>query len=199
MPIKTPKERAFYYEITNLRDRLIYWIPEEDLKELTKNESVSDEILKDYPFGLDIEVYKELFDEFEKKYGLKLSIDVDNTWRAFQAVKTKYGKRFPRTGLINVHELENLAQNLKSEIEKKPEFKHMESLMIKKKEPDKKSFRQYQIQQRKTKKLMKKFKFKGIDIKDPIQEQNLFKVSMTGGENAIVTFSRLHKRKAARK
>ena len=68
MPIKTPIERAFYYEITNLRDRLIYWIPKEDLEQMRKSGSVSKEILKDYPFGLDLEVYQDLFDEFEKKY-----------------------------------------------------------------------------------------------------------------------------------
>lgn len=195
MPIKTPIERAFYYEITNLRDRLIYWIPKEDLEHMTKSGPVSDEILKDYPFGLDLEVYQDLFDEFKDKYKLDIPIDVENTLQAFQALKTKYGKKFPRTGLINVKELENFAQELKSEIEEIPEFRRRELPVVKKKEPDKKSFRQQQMLQKKTKKLMKKFKFKELDVKAPIQKQKLFNIKMTDGEDAFDTLSRLHQHK----
>jgi hypothetical protein len=199
MPIKTPKERAFYYEITNLRERLIYWIPREDLEQMSKDGRVSGEILKDYPFGLDLEVYQDLFDEFEKKYGLKIPIDVDSILQTFQAVKNKFGRKFPRTGLINAEELENLAHDLKSGIEKTAEFQRREPPSIEKKEPDKKSFRKQQMLQRKTKRFMKKFKFKGLDIKTPIQKQTLFRINMTDGEDAIDTFSRLHQRKMKRK
>ena len=199
MPIKTPKERAFYYEITNLRERLIYWIPMEDLEDMVNNGDVCAKILKDYPFGLDIEVYQGKFDEFEKQYDLKIPIDLNDTLKAFQAVKAQYGRKFPRTGLINAEELENLAQNLKSEMEKMSEFRTRDLPIVETREVDKKSFRQQQMLQRKTKSMMKKFKFKGLDTKAPIQEQRLFKVPMTDGEDAIDALSRLHQYKIKRK
>jgi len=198
MPIKTPKERAFYYEITNLRDRLIYWIPKEDLKDMEKNGKMSKQLLEDYPFGLDVEVYQDLFDEFKKKYRLEIPIDVENTMQAFQAIKNRYGKKFPRTGLINVKELQSFAQEMKFELERTPELRLKELPGVKKRAPDKKSFRQQQILQRKTESYTKKFEFKRLDVKAPIKKQPLFKVIMTGGEDAFDALSKLHQHKMKR-
>ena len=199
MPIKIPKKNAFYYEIANLRDRLIYWIPKDELENMVNNGEADKSIIKDYPFGVDIEVYEENMKEFYEKYEFRIPFDVKNMLRAFQAIKDKYGKKFPRTGFINASELENFAQDLKSEIDQIPELRRKKLPHMITKEPDRKMFRQQQKRVKKTKNIMRKLQFKGLDVKAPIQEQALFKVDMTKGEDAFDTLSRLHQHKLRRR
>lgn len=198
MPIKVPKERAYYYELSRQRDRLIYWIPKEELERMAAEGKVNKKILKDYPEGVDIEVYRDRFDEFKEKYDLPLAFDADELMHAFQIVRKKMTKMSPRTGFVNGKELENLAKELKTEILEVKEFPYQEIQKVQEMKADKKRFRVQHAIQRKTDRYFKKFEVKGLDLKAPIEKQFLFKVKMTKGEDPFDTLSRLHQYKMKR-
>ena len=198
MPIKVPKERAYYYELSRQRDRLIYWIPKEELEKMAAEGKVNKKILKDYPEGVDIEVLRDRFDEFKEKYDLPLAFDADELMYAFQIVRKKMTKKSPRTGFVNGKELENLAKELKTEILEVKEFPYQEIQKVQEMKADKKRFRMQHAIQRKTDRYFKKFEVKGLDLKAPIEKQFLFKVKMTKGEDPFDTLSRLHQYKMKR-
>jgi hypothetical protein len=198
MPIKVPKERAYYYELSRQKDRLIYCIPKEELEGMANEGKVNNKILRDYPEGVDIEVYRDRFDEFKRKYDLRLEFDADELIYAFQVIRKKMTKKSPRTEFINGRELENLAKELKSEIIEIKEFPYQEIRKVKEMKADKKRFRIQRAIRRKTDKYFRKFEVKGFDPKAPIEKQFLFKVKMTKGEDPLDTLSRLHQYKTKR-
>ena len=124
MPIKVPAKRAYYYELTNLGERLTYWIPFKELEKLVKNKKVNKKVLTDYPGGLDIEVCKDSFEEFEKKYNFKFDISTKYIWQAFKKIYNeeiyKKDKKIPipKTGYLDGKELESIAiKKSKTEIQ----------------------------------------------------------------------------------
>ena len=74
MPIKLPQETTYFYEITIVADRLYYCIPKQQLYEMVNQEKVLDNIIEDYPDGIDIKVSQIQFDEIQKCYGMAFNI-----------------------------------------------------------------------------------------------------------------------------
>ena len=121
MQIKVPRERAYYYELAELENRLTYWIPKKELVDLVNKKDIDKKILKDFPDGLDIEVYKVTFDEFKEKYNWNFDFTADDIVKAFKHI-VKYSKRedkgpFPRTGYLNGKKLEFIAREMKNQSE----------------------------------------------------------------------------------
>ncbi len=110
--IKVPEERAYFYELSNLQNKLICWIPLNELKQLVKNKNVNKSILVDYPAGLDVEVYKKSFEEFKKNYNLVFAATADALWEAFYNLIKNNKESISKTGYLNAKQLENDAMDL---------------------------------------------------------------------------------------
>lgn len=106
MPIKVPIERAYYFEITPLGERIYYCIPKEYLEKMVQRKEVKENILKDYPDGLDIEVSSEKFEEFKKLYNLDLDVDPNSLLETFHSLLLKMEESFPKSGYINKNYLD---------------------------------------------------------------------------------------------
>ncbi len=69
--ISIPRVRAYYPASKNEPDRLLCWIPADELKTMAENGQVLSDILEDYPDGLEVEVSEQAFDEFDLKLGVE--------------------------------------------------------------------------------------------------------------------------------
>jgi len=70
MKISTPKKRAYYPASEYEQDELLCWIPEEELARMARFGQITPDVLEDYPDGLEVEVSREAFDEFEIDLGI---------------------------------------------------------------------------------------------------------------------------------
>jgi hypothetical protein len=69
MKIRVPRERAYYPASRNEPDRLLCWLPPEDLQELVRQGRAQDDILDYYPSGLEVEVTRQGLEEFRLDLG----------------------------------------------------------------------------------------------------------------------------------
>jgi hypothetical protein len=104
MQIKTPKRRAYYPASRNERDRLLCWIPAEELERMVQDGRVVEDILEDYPDGLEIEVSEEAFEEF----GIDIDVSPEAIRHAFADLTIQ--KRLPQSGIVDGASLERIAQ-----------------------------------------------------------------------------------------
>ena len=101
MKIKVPSNCVYYYECSRNKARLLYWIPPIVMNGLIREGRVKGEIVRDYPFGLDIWVSSDVFEEYREKYWLVLDIDPDAVWRAFLSLWLKETQSYMGVGYIN--------------------------------------------------------------------------------------------------
>ena len=85
MKISTPSKRAYYPASENEQDRLLCWIPEEELQRMARFGQIAPDVLDDYPDGLEFEVSQAAFDEF----GIDLGVSPD----AIKATYAYYRER----------------------------------------------------------------------------------------------------------
>jgi hypothetical protein len=81
--MKVPNQGVYYYESPDDQERLLRWMPREELEASPTGKK----ILNDYPDGLDLEVSQEEFDFFKAKYGLDLGVEADFLLVAFEALQ----------------------------------------------------------------------------------------------------------------
>ncbi len=88
MRISVPGNSVYYYDPGLKEDPvLLCWMPRKVLEEKVKNESVSKEILVDYPDGLDLEISEDQLNRFQEKYGLIMpyrALEILVNFEAFQ-------------------------------------------------------------------------------------------------------------------
>ncbi len=70
MKISLPDERTYYAASRNEPHRLMCWIPYRELQAMVNEGKASDQVLEDYPDGLEIEVTDEAFSEAGIDIGL---------------------------------------------------------------------------------------------------------------------------------
>jgi hypothetical protein len=110
MTIKTPKEIVYYPVSRNESDRLMCWIPYDELKKMVDKNKVDKKILIDYPDGLDIEITDEELKEFRDIYGLKLKSKPKSLLLAYEFLKDKKMIKAPR--YINGKNLDILSKQV---------------------------------------------------------------------------------------
>jgi len=69
MTISIPLARAYYPARTGL-SRILCWLPKDELEKMISRGDAPDDIIEDFPSGLEIEVSVEALDEYEIKLGL---------------------------------------------------------------------------------------------------------------------------------
>ncbi len=198
MAIETPNENVYYYECSNGRFRLSYFIPPGQLKKLSKQGRISPKAVEDFPDGVDIGCIEADFEEFEKSYDYKIPLDPKALRNAFLAIlsSTHKWKEFRGTGFIPAADLERhikkvdgallRAKKTKREIKPPPDQLSLKQLHQKR--------RQQADQQKRMDKVLHQLKVKGIDSKKSIAEQSFSEIKKTKGMRAGDVFFRLHQK-----
>jgi hypothetical protein len=104
MKIRVPKERAYYPASPNEPDRLLCWIPPDDLANLVHQGQVQDDILDYFPSGLEVEVSKQGLAQFQ----LKLGATPEALQEAYQTLRRQGA--LPKSGMVAGAGLEELLQ-----------------------------------------------------------------------------------------
>jgi hypothetical protein len=203
MAIKTPNQNVYYYECSNGRFRLSYFIPPGQLKKLSKQGRISPKAVKDFPDGVDIGCIEADFEEFEKYYEYKIPLDPKDLRNAFLAIlsSTHKWEQFRGSGFIPAADLEDhikkvdtalsRAVKTKKKTELPPEELSLKQLHQK--------WRQKADQQKQMEKVLHQLKVKGVDSKKSIAEQSFTKIKKTKGEDPGAVFFRLHQKQRKEK
>ena len=62
-PIRTPRIRAYYPTSPNEKDRLLLWIPKDELESMVQEDLLPPSVLEDFPRGMEVEVSPSGFEE----------------------------------------------------------------------------------------------------------------------------------------
>jgi len=83
MAIRVPTERTYYQSSPIEPDYLLCWIPREELEDMVRKGEAVKDVLKNYPYGLEIEVSEEALEEV----GIKLNISPDSIRKAYTLLR----------------------------------------------------------------------------------------------------------------
>jgi hypothetical protein len=103
--ISIPRVRAYYPASKNEPDRLLCWIPTQELETMVEDGQVRSDILEDYPDGLEVEVSEQAFDEFE----LDLGVEPDALLEAYANLLER--NALPESGRVAGESLEKEASS----------------------------------------------------------------------------------------
>jgi len=199
MPISSPSVPVYYYECSNGRFRLTYFIPFSELVSLVDNGKMNGSILKDYPDGLDLDCTEPDFKELELLYGYRPKHSPDMLRNAFLAIfsSTWNWKKFRGTGYINAKEIENQLAPLQTEMGNKQLIAGLgplstQELPATKKQTKKRVKRKMESQ---LNKFLRSYAVSGVDKSKGLQNQNFIEIQMEGGsEDVNQFFARLTKK-----
>ena len=118
MALRFPIVISYYFECTDVRDRLYYCIPPNVLEEVVQNGLAKKEVLDDYPDGIDIKVSGSKFEEFEEMYSYELDVKPDAIMHAFDLIKSKFKDKLPPTGFISGDYLNELTLRIQEALSK---------------------------------------------------------------------------------
>ncbi len=105
-PIRTPRKRAYYPTSPNEKDRLLLWIPKDELEGMVQEDLLPPSVLEDFPRGMEVEVSPAGFEE--------LGIDVGISPEAISAtygLLAETGK-VSKSGLADGAALEGVARGI---------------------------------------------------------------------------------------
>ena len=105
MKIRMPTSRACYPASRNEPDRLLCWIPREELEQLAAEGRVQADVLEYYPSGLEVRLSREGFAEL----GLDLGVDPKELHRAYLALRQ--AGALPKSGVVAGADLEQAARS----------------------------------------------------------------------------------------
>ena len=199
MPIASPSENVYYYECSNGRFRLFYFIPPGQLKRLCDEGHISSVALKDFPDGVDIGCIEADFKEFKEAYGYSIPRDPSALRYAFFAIfsTTRNWKHLRGSGFIPALDLERHMKKVDGALQR--EKKIQEDI---KPPPDQLSLkqlrqrrRQQAVQQRQTYQVLRKLQVRGIDSDRTLPQQKFSTIKMAEDVDAKELFIRLHQKK----
>jgi hypothetical protein len=197
MPIKTPKERVYYYECSYGEFRLTHHIPYSELEKLSQQNKIKKQVLEDYPDGIDLRVGETDYKDLETNYGYRPKIDPQVAKNLFYMIytSTKNWKKTRGTGLIPAKDLENKIHDIEKSVKElvlySPEkTRLLTTPIMKDKENARKELKQYRRArktqfktQREIDNILRKHTPGKIDNKQTLQNQSFSKIEYTEGEN----------------
>jgi len=104
MKIRMPATRACYAASRNEPDRLLCWIPRQELEQLAAEGRIKADVLEYYPSGLEVRLTRQGFAEF----GLDLGVDPGELRAAYQALRE--AGALPASGFVAGAHLEEMAR-----------------------------------------------------------------------------------------
>lgn len=107
--LKTPLHPVYYFESTHRKQwRLLYCLSRPELERRIRYRQTAENILADYPDGIDVDVSREAFDELLSSYKLQLQTPVWPILEAFGEICRRSGE-YIGNGFIDAPRLERLA------------------------------------------------------------------------------------------
>jgi len=222
MPIKSPKERVYYYECSYGKFRLTYFIPYGELEKLSKKGKIKKQVLEDFPDGVDLRVGETDYMDFKESYGYRPEVDPEVAKSTFFTIfsSTRNWKKFLGSDIIPAKDLEGQIVDIEKSVndEKNQSFldfikpprekikpkipkimKVEEEVLYQTDKTDLKRYRQIRKKQSNEQKVvdefLEKFKPQRIDPNQTLQKQRFSKLQLTKGDNIEDVFARIqHKR-----
>jgi hypothetical protein len=198
MAIASPRENIYYYECSNGRFRLTYFIPPGELKRLCDDNRISPKVLEDFPDGVDLGCTEPDFKEFNDIYGYRPVHDPDALRRTFFAIlsATRNWDKYCGSGFIPAADIERRVNNIDEVLVKK------KLLDVEVKSPGAqlslKQRRQIRLRQADQKKqaykTLRELQVDGIDSKRTLPQQVFSRIKMEEGIGAEEVFIRLHQK-----
>lgn len=191
-----PDKSVYYYECSRGSFRLYYYIPPGELEKLVSKRRISENVLEDFPDGVDLGCTDTNFKVFAESYGYRPDINPKSMQQAFFTIlsTTRDWKNFRGTGFISHEELESqletvsaaLAKDrlLSKSIRSKPETETLRQRRRK--------MKQKIVQQKQEHRVLQKLAAKNIDPKRTLAEQRVSHSEMIRGKRAEDVFTRLH-------
>ena len=105
MKIRMPSSRAVYPASRNEPDRLLCWIPRDELEQLAAEGRVDPDLLEYYPSGLEVRLSRPGFDEV----GLDLGVDPKDLHAAYRALRE--ARALPASGVVAGAHLEQAVRS----------------------------------------------------------------------------------------
>jgi hypothetical protein len=221
MPVKSPKERVYYYECSYGKFRLTYFIPYDELEKLSKEGKIDKQVLEDFPDGVDLRVGETDYMDFKKSYGYRPEVDPEVAKSVFYSIfsTTKNWKKFRGSDIMPAEDLEGRIGDIEKKMrdEKNQSFLDLVKTPSEKKKPpflfrrfrpeetypiekaDMKRYRSFRKRQAREQKyvneFLRKVKPKGIDPNQTLRDQRFSKLHWTKGNKIEDVFARIqHKR-----
>jgi len=220
MPVKSPKERVYYYECSYGKFRLTYSIPKGELEKLAREDKIEKQVLDDFPDGVDLRVGETDYMDFEKSYGYRPEVDPEVAKKVFYSIfsATKNWKKFVGSGIIPAKDLEGRINDIEIVDEEKLSFSDFvktsrettePKLLISRGRPeerlhrlekaDLKRYRKFRKREAKVQKAVNEFlrtvRPKGVDPKKTLRKQRFSKLQWTKGDSIEDVVARIqHKR-----
>ncbi len=195
MAITSPKQAVYYYEASNGHFRLVYFMPPEELDQLSRAGNISKEVLNDNPDGVDLSCTELDFRQFEELYGYRPPYDPEALQRAFFAIfsGTRNWKRFRGSDLIpadTLREAMELVEESLRQIEPVPEKiqTYSQQMPLKKR---RRIMRNRIIQQKRTTAHLERMKVKRVNPKRSLRRQDFPEIQMQKGKSAEEIFNKL--------
>lgn len=109
MSVAIPRERCYYYECSDGRVRLTYFIPPNELDDMVAAGQISPAVREDFPDGVDLDCTEPDFADFHAEYGYRPDHDPEALQNAFYAIftSTRGWRTYRGSGLIPAEELES--------------------------------------------------------------------------------------------
>lgn len=198
MAIASPNENVYYYECSNGRFRLSYFIPPGEIKALCDEKLISRNALKDFPDGVDVGCTEADFKVFKETYGYGIRLDPQALQRAFFAIfsTTRNWKKFRGSGFIPAADLERHLDKVDGTLRKERKTRK-----VVEPPPGKLSLKQLRQRRRQegivgaqTHNVLRKLQVEGIDPDRTLHEQEFSSVNMAKGAGAEEVFIRLHQK-----
>lgn len=222
MPIKSPKERVYYYECSYGKFRLTYFIPYGELEKLFKNGKIKKQVLEDFPDGVDLRVGEADYMDFKESYGYRPEVDPEVANSTFFTIysSTRNWKKFLGSDIIPAKDLEGQIVDIEKSVKDEKDQLFLDFLKtprekIKPKIPstmkvdedviyqtDKTDLKRYRQTRKKQSneqkavvKFLKKIKPQGIDPSQTLQKQRFSKIQWTEGDKIEDVFARIQRKR----
>jgi hypothetical protein len=222
MPVKSPKERVYYYECSYGKFRITYFVPFNELEKLSKKGKIKKQVLNDFPDGVDLRVEEKDYIDFEDSYDYRPELDPEVAKSIFFAIlsSTKDWKEFRGSGIIPSRDLEaknadieksvrtdkdqSFSDFIKAPREKiKPKLPRVREVkaegIYRTSEVDLKRYRQMRKKRSEEQKVVDEFLEKiqpqGIDPTQTLQNQKFSKMQWTKGDKIEDVVARIEHKK----
>jgi hypothetical protein len=198
MAVGSPSERVYYYECSNGRFRLTYFIPPGELRRLCDDKLISPLAERDFPDGVDLGCTEPDFRHFEETYGFHPQQNPDALRRAFFAIlsATHNWKKFCGSGFIPAADLERHVEPVdtvlfeKELMQRDVKPKRDQLSLIQRRQLR----RNQAVQQTRTYRVLRELQVKGIDPERTLPQQVFSPIKMEEGTSAEEIFVRLHQK-----
>ena len=192
MSIKSPSQPVYYYEASNGKFRLTYFIPPDELEKLIGSGDISNEVLDDFPDGVDLSCTEPDFQRFQKLYNYRPLHDPEALQRAFFTIfsSTHKWKQFRGSGLIRADKLEEAIGVVEDSLDKLESGSSRRGVrpVLKKEKYLSKSRK---IEQKRISAHLQKLKVKGVNSKLDMRQQEFPEIKMQEGKSEEEVFTGL--------